>query len=643
VDALIERTLGEYRLLRVIGRGGMSVVYLGEQIDDPQRLVAVKVLASPPLAGPDERARAHARFVREIETATTLRHPHILPALASGATCAPDEATPISYLVTPFIEGGSLSTYLAVSSAPLPLAECARYITQVADALDYAHGCGVIHRDVKPSNILLDAQGDALLADFGVVRYLDADPAAPTPPTTPAALTMTGETLGTPTYMAPEQVRGAQVGPAADLYALGVVAYELVTGRPPFVGATPAEALIQHLQSPPPPAHAARPDLPVPAEAALQKALAKDPARRFASAGAFARAFNAGLAGEWSADLDQSATRPSLATPATGDAVSDPAMTSASPPDTPDGLTRTHWFGDRADTSPNAQTLAALNASNAAIRAMAKAGDSHRRRRQTPNRLGTALLAVVTLALIIGVALAALAQTGALADLGGTPRLASATASARQTAQAQAAASSFPAARIPVGGLIYRVAAPGACDTSDGAEWLQNASASQHCVGRALELIGPNCACPLGLARLQSVPGSLYPTDYVTQVVAQSVGPRPTDYFGLKFDQQPAQNGGQGRGGYGYLLDRNGDWQFNRYNDDGTRLILASGAIGGSIVGPHTLTLAVEGARFTLYVDGRRVVSESDATYTGGYIALAVEAGASVYFTDFALYAPPIT
>ncbi len=143
MDALIERTLGEYRLISVIGRGGMSVVYLGERINDPHALVAVKVLAAAPLAGPNERAKARARFAREIEMATKLRHPYILPALASGAVSDLGDETLISYLVTPFIEGGSLANYLAVSSAPLSLAECAQFITQVAVALAAEAGASV--------------------------------------------------------------------------------------------------------------------------------------------------------------------------------------------------------------------------------------------------------------------------------------------------------------------------------------------------------------------------------------------------------------------------------------------------------------------------------------------------------------------
>ncbi|HUY77752.1 MAG TPA: protein kinase [Ktedonobacterales bacterium] len=636
MDALIARTLGEYRLVSVLGRGGMSAVYLAERVDDPQALVAIKVLASPPLAGPDARAKAHARFVREIETATQLDHPHILRALAYGEAPATGDDAPVSYLVSPFAEGGSLAQYLAVGGAPLPLAECAQYITQVASALDYAHARGVIHRDVKPSNILLDAQGDALLADFGIARYVESALTPPGQPDHPTALTMTGETLGTPTYMAPEQIRGARVGPAADLYALGVVAYELVTGRPPFVGATPAEALIQHLQTAPPPPELARPDLPAPAEAAIMQALAKDPARRFASAGAFASAFADGLAGEWSADLDQHATQPSL----TAQDRRIAALTPVTAPPTPPVYdpTRVAHYGDGGKDDANARTLASLVTLGAADRALVQAPTwgGPQRRQSRRGALPNWLVAALTLSVIVGLAILALAQLG---GLGALARAAHLTSSA--TATATPAIGGFPPPLIPVGGLIYRVVAPGNCDTTDGAEWLQNASASQHCAGATLELIGPNCACPLGLARLQSIPGSLYPTAYVAQVVAQSVGPRPTDYFGLKFDQQAALNGGQGRGGYGYLLDRNGDWRFTRYDDDGARHILASGVYAGGAVGPHTLTLAVQGATFTFYVDGHRVASERDTTYSGGQIALAAEAGASVYFTDFALYAPP--
>jgi serine/threonine-protein kinase len=175
----------------------------------------------------------------------------------------------------------------------MPLAEVAALLGQLADGLDYAHRQGVIHRDIKHANALLNAQGQAYLSDFSIVRLLED---------THTQLTATGQILGTPQYMAPEQLAGGKVGPAADIYGLGMVAYELVTGRPAFMGLSLVDVLRQQAQEAPPPPRELRPDLPAPAEAALLKALSKRPEDRFTSAGAFVEAFARGLRGQWWAE-----------------------------------------------------------------------------------------------------------------------------------------------------------------------------------------------------------------------------------------------------------------------------------------------------------------------------------------------------
>src|SRR5258708_11644086 len=184
------------------------------------------------------------------------------------------------YMAQPYLRGGTVAERLAAQTrqtGPMPLAEAAALLGQLADGLEYAHRQGVIHRDIKPANVLLNEQGQAYLSDFSIVRLLED---------THTQLTATGQIVGTPHYMAPEQLAGGKVGPAADMYGLGMVAYELVTGRPAFMGPSLVDVLRQQAQEAPPPPRMLRPDLPQPAEAALLKVLSKQPEQRFATAGA---------------------------------------------------------------------------------------------------------------------------------------------------------------------------------------------------------------------------------------------------------------------------------------------------------------------------------------------------------------------
>lgn len=252
----------------------MSRVFLATEASLKRRVV-VKLL-------PPEQASAvsAARFKQEVELAAHLRHPHILPVLTAGAR---DD---LLYYVMPYAEGESLRHRLT-RERPLPVADAVRVLQEVADALEHAHMRGVVHRDVKPENILLE--GDhAALTDFGVARAIASAHGS-------ARLTGTGLAVGTPGYMAPEQVSGeAHVDARADIYALGVVGYEMLAGVPPFSGPTAQAVLAAHLRDAPPDLHAVRPEVPDGLARAIGKALAKDPADRFQSAAAFRDALLAG-------------------------------------------------------------------------------------------------------------------------------------------------------------------------------------------------------------------------------------------------------------------------------------------------------------------------------------------------------------
>jgi eukaryotic-like serine/threonine-protein kinase len=256
-----------YVVRRELGRGGMATVYLVQDLKH-DREVALKVLHEELAAalGPE-------RFKREIRTTARLQHPHILPVLDSG------EAAGRLWYTMPYVKGESLRERLR-REVQLPVDAAIELTRQVAFALDYAHREGAIHRDLKPENILL-ADGQALLADFGVAKALD--------PVGEARLTESGIAVGTPAYMSPEQAAGGTVDLRSDIYALGSVLYEMLTGEPPFTGLTPQAVLAKRVLEPVPHVRTLRETVPQAVEQALTRALAKVPADRFGSAGEFAR------------------------------------------------------------------------------------------------------------------------------------------------------------------------------------------------------------------------------------------------------------------------------------------------------------------------------------------------------------------
>jgi serine/threonine protein kinase len=273
--SLTGQTLGKTTIQELLGQGGMATVYKGYQAEI-DRFVAVKVMT--PLHGQD--IAFFDRFKLETRVIARLQHPHILPLYDFG------EEQGLLYLITAYAPGGSLSDLIA-RGALLPT-QVERLLGEVASALDYAHRQGVIHRDIKPANILLDREGHALLADFGIVKILSGGT------TTPAITTTTG-IIGTPAYMSPEQANGAVLDGRSDVYALGVVAYEMLTGQQPFSAETPLQVLIKHLTEPPPLLRQSAANLPASLEIVLQRSLAKDPADRYATATDFANAFKGAL------------------------------------------------------------------------------------------------------------------------------------------------------------------------------------------------------------------------------------------------------------------------------------------------------------------------------------------------------------
>ncbi len=268
--ASLAAALGDrYRIERELGAGGMATVYLAEDLRHRRR-VAIKVL-HPELSamlGPE-------RFLKEIELTASLQHPHILPLFDSG------RAEGLLYYVMPFVDGETLRARLE-RERQLPVADAVRIASETADALQYAHARGVVHRDVKPENILLQ-NGHALVADFGIALAVEQAGGS--------RLTQTGLSLGTPAYMAPEQATGdANVDGRADIYALGAVTYEMLTGQTPYAGGPAQAVLARALTERPAPLHPQRNRVPEHVEDAVLTALERLPADRFTTAAEFGRA-----------------------------------------------------------------------------------------------------------------------------------------------------------------------------------------------------------------------------------------------------------------------------------------------------------------------------------------------------------------
>jgi len=265
--------LGTYRIINQVGQGGMAAVYKAYQ-PSMDRNVAIKVLPGQ-LAESKEFTK---RFQQEARIIARLEHAHILPVIDYG------ESDGISYFVMRYLEAGTLKTKM--EAGPLSLGEIDRIFTQLASALSYAHSQGVIHRDLKPANALIDTQGNLFLTDFGIAKLLeDASP----------RLTQTDAIMGTPAYISPEQAQAQTVDQRSDIYSLGIILFEMVTGRVPFVADTPLAVILKHVSNPLPLPSSIKTDIPEAIEQVILKALAKNPDDRFSTATEFVSAWKRAL------------------------------------------------------------------------------------------------------------------------------------------------------------------------------------------------------------------------------------------------------------------------------------------------------------------------------------------------------------
>jgi serine/threonine protein kinase len=264
MQELIHITVDHYYIERALAKGGMSEVYLAQDLRTHQ-IVAMKVVRK-------STGEYYERFRREAQAMAKLRQPHILPALDYG------DYGQWSYMITPYIEYGTLSRRIV--AGPMPLEEVSHLLEQIAGALQFAHDNGILHRDIKSSNVLLRDGHYAYLTDFGLVKSIEDE----------YSLTRSGFLIGTPEYMAPELVEDPAT-PASDIYALGVLLYQMVTGTVPFKGTNPVNIVMKHLRELPPPPSKFTANATPDVERVILQTLEKDPARRFHSAKALSNAF----------------------------------------------------------------------------------------------------------------------------------------------------------------------------------------------------------------------------------------------------------------------------------------------------------------------------------------------------------------
>ena len=267
MEDLTGKQFGQYQVVAPLGEGGMAAVYKAYQ-PAMERYVAIKVLPRH-MSSSEEFI---ARFRREAKMLAQLQHVHILSVFDYG------EEDGYPYIVMPFVPSGTLADVL--QGKRLSLSEVRRILTQIGDALSYAHTRGMVHRDIKPSNILVDERGNCLLTDFGLARMTEVS----------TKITTSGAVMGTPAYMSPEQGTGSNIDQRSDIYSLGIILYEMVTGRVPYTAETPVAVVFKHLQDPLPSVRKYNANLPEAVELVLLKTLAKSPENRYQTAQDFVRA-----------------------------------------------------------------------------------------------------------------------------------------------------------------------------------------------------------------------------------------------------------------------------------------------------------------------------------------------------------------
>ncbi|GAC1480330.1 MAG: hypothetical protein NVS2B12_35380 [Ktedonobacteraceae bacterium] len=624
---LVGQTLGTCTLEKLIGQGGMGSVYLARQAR-PQRNVAVKVLL-PNLSMDSEGNQDFlARFRREADVIARLEHVNIMPIYEYG------EKDGLAYLVMPYLTGGSLREVLSKRGA-LPLETVATYIDQAAAALDYAHAHGVIHRDLKPANFLLHADGRLVLADFGIARIMDENSQGST-------LTGVGTLLGTPEYMAPEMARGEQIDYRADIYELGIVLFQMLTGHVPFTGGTPYAVVYKHVQETIPLLRYSDPSIPSAVDTVIQKATAKSPEDRYVTVKDMAQDLRAALSGQqtlYAGRQNQSAVQPPIQIP-----VQPPLILPAVPP---------RYEDVRPAYNPANYNATGYNATGYNQRLEPPPPHLYGVQVPTPRRtpVWTIVIAVVFVLIILAGVLFAAARVnkGGVANnpaaspttvAGSTPQPTTApqpTPTVAPTTAPQptgAAPTPVPAGGVPIGAQLYAAPAPATGCDNGGGQWSSYNGVQINCQANGAQIANTAQKDALQGAFLTKIPGRAYPMNYVVQVQIQPNQNSSGD-FGIYVRNQP----GNQLGAYTFLLRPDGHWSFNVYdNTTGAPSQLAQGSLNSGVQNGVQMAVAVKGSHLSFYVNGQSLGSVDNADYPSGTAGLAVGAGSSILASNFALY-----
>ncbi len=645
---LTGKTLGTCVLERLVGQGGMGAVYLARQLR-PARRVAVKVLLPSNMMDDDVYEAFLARFRREADVVAKLEQVNIMPIYEYG------EQDNMAYLVMPYLSGGSLRDVLQRQGS-LSLEETATYLDQAAAALDYAHAQGVVHRDLKPANFLLASDGRLVLADFGIARIMED-----TSNNVGATLTSAGTIIGTPEYMAPEMVNGESVDYRADIYELGIVLFQMLSGQVPFRGNTPIVVITKHMQQRVPSLHQLNPEIPVAVDAVIQKATAKRREDRYQSVGEMAQAFHDAITQTNLAYAPYTNEQRNSPNPIILPAPEPTMIQQQEQYNTPPPQNATGYYNQSNANWQGANGYGGYPPQNGYDGYQQQGYNTPQDAYSTPARSNRPLLiilsVVVALLLIVGgvSAFTYLNNKNQQGSTGTTPTpgvtattapTATATKAPTPTATATKAPTPTPTATaqptpspttqpstVPVGKLLYSAAIPGAgtgCDAGGG-KWDNSNGVQVTCQNDNTKI--SNAATVLGGTFLTGIPGQTFPANYVVQVKLQQAQTSAAN-FGIYFRNQP----GTQNGTYSFLVQPDGTWSANVYdNATGKATQIKTGALGDSKA-LVTLAVVVNNGHFTFYANGNSLGSVDDGTYATGTVGIAVAQNATITASNFELY-----
>ena len=617
-NQLLGQALGTCVLKGLLGRGGMGAVYLAHQ-SRPRRSVAVKVLMPDLLLESSIRADFLVRFRREADAIAALDHVHIMPIYEYG------EQDDLAYLVMPHVTGGTLREVLE-KRGRLPLNEIVPIMEEAAAALDYAHAQGIIHRDLKPGNILFHADGRVVLADFGLAKILNETNEMQHESSNPSS---TGTIIGTPEYFSPEQSTGNPVDQRTDVYSLGIVLYQMLTGRVPFTGSTAVAIAVKHTIEMPPSLSALNPTIPRSVEAVVMKAIAKKPENRYASSGELSRALRAAvpesaLLPSFNPSLGTAHERVTPVTLMSNDTILDVPIVS-----TYDALT-IHTPPSTSRTSPKEHSFVAMSPE--------PLNNINHDQRGGCQPLWMMLLGgfLALLLLVGGVTtyLRVMSNSPTTSTAGSSH--ASNTPSTNTTPQGsdQGLRQQAIRALIPVGNILYSSLVP-ACDAQKSL-WNPNVFAHISCGDSATEMSDTSASFLAGTF-LDNLPnGYGIPNDYVLQIQVNE-SPSSRGSFGVFFRNQPGEIH---QGTFSFLLFPQGRWEASMYNDTtGAQTLLHSAEATVLLDGLVTIDIVIHANTYTFYLNGQKQGAAISSYYPSGTLGLAVKSGGDAFFRNLAIYA----